>query len=247
MFQAEIPQAAQLYSVLEGRNPGTIIVDRQDRTRWCVVRPAVGANTFVGGSISANDLHEAVTALQAEDWVCIALGTNAAARSPLPMVHDVVPCLEFRDRSPAHSPQVARAQGSRPEIMPVDERLFSHCHWREFNSKACGGPAAFLNSGIGYCAVIAGGVVSEAYAAFIGCGLTDIGAYTAPDYRQHGYGHLTCSVLLADCEARGIETRWACTATNMGSRALARSLGYRTQIPFQLARYKSHKEAIDPT
>jgi RimJ/RimL family protein N-acetyltransferase len=129
----------------------------------------------------------------------------------------------------------------------MDERLFSHCNWHEFNSKACGGPAAFINSGIGYCAVIAGGVVSEAYAAFIGRGLTDIGAFTAPDYRGRGYGYLTCSVLIADCESRGLETRWACTATNMASRALARSLGYRTQISFQLARYKSRRAVFDPT
>jgi hypothetical protein len=33
-------RAAQLHSVLEGRNPGTVLVDQAASFSWCVVRPA---------------------------------------------------------------------------------------------------------------------------------------------------------------------------------------------------------------
>ena len=239
-FSAQVPQAAQLYSVLEGRSPGTVLLDRIPAQSWCVVRPAAGANTFVGGEITTADLSLALTFLLADDWACVAVGYNRATIAPLPFVHDVMDRVEFSDRR-QDSEKPADALASLPTectVKRMDRSLFDACRWREFHSRACGDAEQFLSNGIGYCMVRGGVVVCEGYAAFIGGGLADVGVITHPGHRRLGYAWITCAHVVAECERRGIDTRWACDAANTASVAVAHKLGYAQERRYALARYR---------
>lgn len=241
LFGSRVPQAAQLYSVLEGTNPGTLLVDQILAPSWCVVRPAAGANTFVGGKITGADLTEVLSFLLRDDWACIAVGYNPATSLSLPFVHDVIQRLEFRDRLYDTDHLVQQAAASLPSdcvVKPMDRDLFDACQWRELHCRACGGAEQFLSNGIGYCMLRRGRIVCEGYAAFIGGGLADIGVITHAEHRHQGYAWMTCAHVVAECEMRGMETRWACDVANTASAAVARKLGYATELQYALARYK---------
>jgi hypothetical protein len=146
LFAPDIPQTAQLYSVLGGTVPGTILVDRIGDPRWCVVRPAVGANTFVGGALAASDLREALEILLLDDWACVAPEWSPVAPTLPGFEHDVVPRIESRHRDPTCTRRDADSSSLPPGavVRPIDRTLLEACLWGDYHIRACGSAEEFL-------------------------------------------------------------------------------------------------------
>ena len=101
-----------------------------------------------------------------------------------------------------------------------------------------GSAEAALLLGFGLCLVHPSSVgqklLCEAFAGPAALGMIEIGVDTREDYRQRGYGTITCAALIAECEKRGYPTYWNCDKRNQASLALARRLGYRDGQEYHL-------------
>jgi L-amino acid N-acyltransferase YncA len=108
---------------------------------------------------------------------------------------------------------------------------------------------AFLtHHGLGYCITLDDEIVSEAYAGPAVRGVMEIGIYTHPTCRRHGYAEIVCAQLITTCEAQGYRTFWNCGATNVASATLARKLGFHGEQEYALAAwFKTPAQEQAPT
>jgi GNAT superfamily N-acetyltransferase len=94
--------------------------------------------------------------------------------------------------------------------------------------------AAFVAHGGGVVAVRDGEVGAMAFAATRGAGWLEIGIETRAAFRGQGLARAVAVAMIRNCLAAGLTPVWACRKENVGSLALAQSLGFvvTTEVPF---------------
>ncbi len=235
LFKPDIPNRALLYSVLEGQNKAVVVVDDMENPSSCALRTMAFGFTFFATQ-DTRFLAEAITALRQEGGLEVIV-PQATTEVELPADVDArIQRIEFLDREVVDSDLPALPSGT--QIRPIDDELFERCEWRnEFNG-TCNSPEAFCNGAPGICLMRGDDILCEAYAAWWGSGIAEIGAVTAEQHRRQGYGALTCEHLARSCESLGVRTSWTCDDDNAGSVAVARRLGFRAERPYELLVYK---------
>jgi RimJ/RimL family protein N-acetyltransferase len=109
---------------------------------------------------------------------------------------------------------------------------------RDLYTAIFGSRETALLHGFGLCLVRPSSVgqklLCEAFAGPAALGLIEIGVDTREDYRQRGYGTMTCAALIEQCERQGYPTYWNCDKRNQASLALAHRLGYQEGREYRL-------------
>lgn len=93
----------------------------------------------------------------------------------------------------------------------------------------------FEEYGIGFTLLLNDKIpASTAFASFVIEDKLEIGIETAADYRGSGFAASVCAQLIDYCLEHGLEPVWSCSSGNIGSRKLARKLGFEEckRIPY---------------
>ena len=87
---------------------------------------------------------------------------------------------------------------------------------------------------LGFCILDGDRMVSRCGPDLVAGTYAEIGVWTHPDYRRQGLARVAATACLSALAAAGIaEVGWHCLASNRGSLALARRLGFGAAQPYQ--------------
>jgi hypothetical protein len=111
--------------------------------------------------------------------------------------------------------------------VPIDSGLFEKAAGTVVPKKFWDSAEHFRKGGFGFCLVTAaGGVASTSFAAYVDGEEVDVGIETDPAYRGRGLAERVCRTMIESCLERGLRPVWGCRKDNLGSRRLARKLGF---------------------
>ena len=238
LFNGNIPNAPMLFSVLYGRNPGTVLVDDIEHPKQCVVRDNQGW-TFRSQQVSQELLKESMKHLL-ETYNIIKLVSVDDVAIELPPPVRIIQRLAFGDRDTnVQLERLAQLPNSRRfQIVRMNKSILNNCKWKNKIEKACGDIDNFLKNGLGFCLIDKNGqIIAEAYAPFWGKTHVEIGIFTAEMHRGKGFATLTSAYLINEIEKQGYRAYWSCNADNIGSVALARKLGFNRFRRYSLLEY----------
>jgi GNAT superfamily N-acetyltransferase len=136
-------------------------------------------------------------------------------------------------------------QGPRPadprtpsgcELRILDERLLGEVSslGLDLGSRFWPSEKAFLEGGLGVCALEAGQVASLCYSACVAGGRAEIDVLTRPEYRGRGLARAVAGRFVEECLARGVQPTWDCFRENAASMSLGASLGFAPERTYWL-------------
>lgn len=233
---ALIPRSGPLwrraFTVLDGTAAGRILTDDATAPTWAAVHEHSDDGTlFLRGALTRDLIGDLFTTLRQERMVLLCLRADDPLRALLPDAPDYdADSIDFDERTPeiALEPLCTPPDGLR--LARVDQELLPRLAWGAW---AAPSDAAALVHGLGYCLLDGERVVAEAFAGPITGGALEVGTITHEDYRQRGLARIVCARTMLECERLGHRTWWNAMATNAASIHLARSLGYRAELPYR--------------
>jgi len=236
LFHGGDPTVIRAFAVMAGGNAGRILVDDARPPRFGFVWEADDGGLYRGGTFSREILSEAMGVLRNERLV--ALGFREA--DPCVELFPPQPSagadsLEY-DR-PIGASDLAPWLGTAPAgyaVRRMDEALWERSPKREEDQGRYRSMRNFLEHGLAACITHGHETAAEAYADIQVNGVREIGIATEPAHRNRGLATIACAHLIRWCEQEGCATYWDCAATNAGSIALARKLGFQNERPYKL-------------
>ncbi|MFO0647625.1 MAG: GNAT family N-acetyltransferase [Polyangiales bacterium] len=232
-FASDTPNAAMLESLLEGRTPGEILVDRADAPTHALAVMGYHRIAFASVNAPPEFLSRAI-----EGRAPVLLATTE------PVHGDALPRIELARL--AEHPPPARPLPPGCALRPMDAALMDACRWRHEAVAACGSVERFLSVGFGLVITEGDAIVAEGYACFIGGGRAELGVTTHPDHRGRGLAVIVCAALLDRCAARGLAPTWSCNADHAASLAVARAIGFEGARPYAFVTLKERLPATQP-
>jgi RimJ/RimL family protein N-acetyltransferase len=227
--------------VLDGVAAGVIFTDDPANPSLAVVQEAGFGTVYPGGDLPISVLSQMITDLRHQGNVIIGLWPEDDRLQQLPPYPDYDGwVVEFNQREVPIEPFPSKPEGLA--LRSIDLELFDRLIGREMYIDIFGSPEAALQHGFGICLVrpspVETKLLCEAFAGPRALGLIEIGVDTCEDYRQRGYGTVTCAALIQQCEQLGTSTYWNCNRSNQASLALAHKLGYRDGQEYRLLGWK---------
>lgn len=226
LFDSDTPAMPMLFSILEGKGPGEILVDDPAQPTQCIVRSRVGM-TFAGPHTTQAFLDETLARLRLTGNVLL-VGPQGDDAWSAPEPDRLVERLEFRSFDKRHVgflSAVARPlEGVR--IREIGSEQFDDCLWRDMLLAFCGSKAGFLSHGLGLSLLAEDELLAEAYAPVAGNNVMEIGVITAEPHRKKGYATWIAAHVIRRCLDRGQLVSWSCETDNPASTAIARKLGF---------------------
>lgn len=236
LFDPQAPAGLRCTAVLEGIDPGKIITDDPSAPRWAAVWEAGDGILYTGGELETQTFHALIESLRREGEVLVGYwDPHDAIVSWLPSNPTWWgTSYDFFDRPADGTGLEAYVQLVQAEytIREIDEKLLERCLWYEDTVRRHGNAKAFLEAGRGMCLMQGEDILCEAYAGKLILGTRELGVITQEAQRGRGLATLTCAHLVQACEHAGERTYWNCATTNLPSVAVARKLGYRTELMF---------------
>ena len=122
------------------------------------------------------------------------------------------------------------------EICRIDEPLMQRIR-DVANPYSCNywkSAAAFVQHGIGFCALHQDAIVGMCYTAFAWQGHHDIDILTAEGHQRKGLGTVLARTFIEHCLKHDLIPSWDCWANNQPSVALAEKLGFERRVEVQV-------------
>ena len=108
--------------------------------------------------------------------------------------------------------------------------IFKRCMWFKTIWVLWGSPNNFMNNSLGSVLINAEGkIVAEAYVAWIGGDLSEIGVITHPNFYGRGFGTIVTKHLIHECLKRNLIPCWSCNRDNKASIKLALKSGFKVK------------------
>lgn len=120
------------------------------------------------------------------------------------------------------------------EIIATTEDLFNQMNGAVLPKYFWNNYQDFSKNGIGFTLLQNGVAVSTAFASVLTNHKLEIGIETSETHRGSGFATRVCVPLIDYCLKNGLEPVWSCNSGNIGSRGLAKSLGFTEckRIPY---------------
>jgi GNAT superfamily N-acetyltransferase len=227
------PVWRRAFTVLDGTAAGTILTDDPVVPRWAVVQEHSDDGTlFLAGELSNDRVAALIDRQLRERPVVICLTEDDPRLGLLPPdpAYDGI-AIDFGERDRAVDLEALVTQPDGLRLARVDLELLPRLAWGPWSAPS---PEAALKHGIGFCLLDGDVVVSEAFAGPITAGVLEMGTVTHEDYRGRGLARIVCARTIVECERQGHDTWWNAAATNIPSLRLARSFGYRNELPHRV-------------
>ena len=208
-------------SVLEGRQSGIVLTDAEQRS--LLVWHRCGFALLFGDSDRAV-LREIGDMIQHpapyKRLFLFAPDDEAAAYFRGNAAFSVGQRLFFR------FPETAPDPPADPAAQEITPEILAQISGGNTPAISWDSPAAFLETGGGFCVMRDGVPASWAYASAVSERETDIGVETDPRYRRQGLAFAAASAMIRSVRQAGKKPVWACRAENLGSAKLAAALGF---------------------
>ena len=237
LFHPGVPNTAILFAGIQGRLPVHVVVDEASAPRQAGVRTPEGM-TFFSPSTDREFIRDGIRKLQYVGPV-MAVVEGDYERYPKPDV--TIPRREFSAYQRPEGDEIAAWSGDGTRIVPMTDALMQDCGWRELIEHSYVEIDRFLDNAFGFCLLQGDEIYAEAYGAFVGAGMVEIGIYTAEAYRRRGHGTHIVTHLLREIERRGLVPSWSCDESNAASLALARKLGFKEDKSYSILGYRPLK------
>ena len=112
------------------------------------------------------------------------------------------------------------------EIRELDKDILSKLEGRIIPAYSWNSSEDFLEKGKGYCILHGNEIVTVAFTAAISDTEVDIGIETNIKYRKQGFGKCVASRMVKDILKMNKTPIWECNTNNLGSKAIAESVGF---------------------
>ena len=235
------------FAVLEGRSRGRILTDDAERPSWAAVQEFSDDSTlFLAGALNRELVADLIERCSRDRVTCIGLAEVDPLLDLLPSTpdndgHDI----DFEDRDPDIDLTLLITPPAGLRLARIDADIAPRCAWVPWMTTSV---EAAVEHGIGYCLLDGERVVAEAFAGPIVDGALEMATITDTAYQRRGLGTIVCARTILECERNGYATWWNTGLTNLGSSALARKLGYRTERRYRLlAWYPADEARSEPT
>lgn len=234
-------------SVIQGRNPGRVFVDRPEQPGACYIASAYGMSLLCGESKDPFFRDALIGYLRNErqqrsqqEWLQVHPDSwndllSSLAETGKIEEHTRVN-FTFNPSNHRSLTEQLRSEVQQPEIVTVNKDIFNQFDgsvipryfWKEAEQ--------FLTAGAGFCVIEHGRPAALAFSAYRIEGTLEIGIETAEQARGKGYAIQACCALIRYCMDQGLEPVWSCRRENEGSYRLAQKLGFipSVRIPYYL-------------
>lgn len=245
-FDTATPGIAMARSVLEQRCPGTAYVNHPHHPTGCVVA-LDHSFIFAGRNVGQGFLDRVVAKIREYQRAHLVWTDDHARKLTPPSEYSkTISRLEFRDRDTS-ARLLGRPDSDGIRVCKITSDLLAKCQWTHEMKRVFGDLHRFFIHGLGFCLIRDETILAEAYAAFWGKGQVEIAVVTHQEHRHAGHGLRVSAELIEACESMGFETYWSCNRENHASMMLARKLGYRTAVDYELVEYPALRNSRIPT
>ena len=231
-----------LFSILEGRNPGEILVDNPEHPSQCIVRSGVPL-TFASLDVSQSFLDEAIEYLRTTGDVALVGKQDGRCAWSAPEPDLVVERIEFTgigvESERLHANLVRDMPGL--EMREITSDRFDSCLTKDMILAFCGSQESFFAYGFGLSLWLGDEILAEGYAPVLGDNGMEIGVITAEEHRGKGYASAIFAHMIKRCLERGLSASWSCETDNPASAAIARKLGFEREQTYPVYVYRSKK------
>ncbi|MDD5646811.1 MAG: GNAT family N-acetyltransferase, partial [Candidatus Bipolaricaulis sp.] len=231
LFSGLRPEPLHLRSLLAGRSPGRVFVDRMDRPTAAAVLGGEGC--YLGG-VPSDGFLGAINALLPRDrCTAVFFSPDLDPRAVDAIVDGLymTRAVRWHGRLAAVAvDRIERTDGVR--IRPVDRavlhgELAQADDLRKTILSEWKTEALFLEFGVGAIAVVDDRIVGWSTSDYVVDGRCEIGVWVAKDWRLRGIGTAAAADAARQAFVRGArEVGWHCWANNLGSIGVAANVGF---------------------
>lgn len=242
LFERDTHNKGLLFSILEGRNPGEILVDNPEQPSQCIVRSGI-TMTFVSRDVSQSFLDEAIARLRTTGGVALVGKRDGKCAWNAPEPDLVVERLEFTGFRAESAGFRANLERTMPgvKIREITDDRFESCLTKDMILSFCGSRENFFAHGFGLSLCLGDEILAEGYAPVLGDNGMEIGVVTAEEHRGKGYASAISAHMIKRCLERGWSVSWSCETDNPASAAIARKLGFEREQTYPVYVYRSKK------
>ena len=243
LFATETHCRSLLFSILEGRNPGEILVDNQEQPSQCIIRSGVRM-TFASRNVSQGFLDEAIARLRTTGGVALVGKQDGKCAWNAPDPDFVVERLEFTGFRAESDGFHANLEREVPgdELREITDDRFDSCLTKDRILAFCGSRENFFAHGFGISLCLGDEILAEGYAPGLGDNVTEFGVFTAEEHRGKGHASAVSAHMIKRCLERGWSVSWSCETDNPASAAIARKLGFEGEQTYPVYVYRSTKQ-----
>ena len=235
LFDPRMPAGFRCFAVIAGDAVGRIFTDNPLRPTWGAVQEGAFGTVYPGGELAASTWLRLIAKLRDDGDVLVGLWPDDERIQLLPSARDYAGfTLDFTDRPIGAGLDRYSQLPDGCTMRNLDRELFERSEDRDFYSGLYGSVEQALEKVHARFLMRGDEICCESYAYFAALGTIEIAAATREPYRGRGYATITCAHLIQECEVYGYQTYWNCARQNLGSAALARKLGYRTEKEYRL-------------
>ena len=243
LFEPAWFDEAFIQAVFEGRQPGRIFVDDQERPTAALMTHTF--EYYVAGNAESAAMRQFIRDAPTEVGVFEAMygycPLNAGWSKALLEIYvgslDVIGRRGFKWFE-AVNDVVANWRTLLPPgatMYTLNGRLATRVD-RELNEHIglmWGGYDKFEADGFGFCTMFGDNLASVCYTETVSASQANIGVVTSPPYRQRGLASATCAAFVEYCQQHALMPTWDCDTENQASAKLALKLGFQEFAPFQ--------------
>ena len=237
-FPADIPSAAILGAILDGRTPGELLVDPASDDAvadGAVIAVADNGTTFIGRGVSQGFLEAALSEARKPVRLVVTLTARQEAQFDWTWagIKETIERFEHTDLDWGVVGSLADSASADRTMRRMDAHLFGRALWYKEISNLVGGADRLIDYGLGFAQLKGDTIVAESYAIISERDGSEIGGITHEAFRRQGNMTTTCAAMLTAHLSDVGPIYWCCDQENVGSWSTARKLGFRAKREYR--------------
>lgn len=225
-FLAQLPNQTLIQGILERRLSASILCI-ENEPAYVLIRANFLSMTILAGQPSQKQLEKIVQLLSSYEKTTLICADA---------VHSFFREHGYRQQSRIAFESPIGTDSSYKLTLPeglviqlIDSSdLFKKCLWADRIATLWGNAENFIQNSFASVLVTPdGAVIAEAYGAWIGDGLCEIGVVTHPDFQGKGFSTLVTQHLMNESFKRNLVPVWSCNCENIASRKVALKCGFK--------------------
>lgn len=227
LFEANYPNLAFVYAVIEDKMPGEIWVNDADgdNPKACLII-SHGPYCFMAGKLDKELFKEFANLLAAKPDMKLVCPDSTRESNVELTDFNTIPRLQYHLKNTASIPHYENNTPYELKSAHEDREIFATCNWAAMLITMYGSLEYYLQNNMSLflydperrC------VASEAHCV-TATGITEIGTKTHDEYQGKGLSTIICNELIRRMINRGFHPIWTCDAANVASRKVAEHQG----------------------
>lgn len=230
LFDANYPNVAFVYGIIEGKIPGEIWVDNKIKPKVCLI--ICNDNCpycFIAGNLDPLIFTEFFCLLQSKDVVKLVCEPSSHDNQIDFSKYGFISIPRVQYRYKHTNPEAIKEQVNESSFhlkQITNKELLDKCMWKSLVLDVYKDANQYLKYGLGYILEDPHNdqVASEAHGV-IGENLIEVGTVTHEHYRKRHLSTLVCNRLICSAIKAGLHPMWTCDESNLPSNLIAKHQG----------------------